>query len=121
MSQHRLQRPGRVDLAFEGELLADATSHMAGQQRWQELRLYRTDSGKYVLEEIGRTEVPHEIDHRRVWVLDTPGEVRTKLERRGTLESTGKEVTYLTHTALDLLDEASEKDPSIRQIAVEEI
>lgn len=46
-------------VTFLGWLLADADSQPGGAPRWTELALYRTVTGKYILEKIGRSDVFH--------------------------------------------------------------
>lgn len=46
-------------LQFEGELLAQASSHREGVDRWVELALYRTDKGTYVVSRTGQSVLYH--------------------------------------------------------------
>lgn len=50
----------RRTLEFEGEKLAEVSSERAHSPRWTEMKLYRTDSGKYVLSKVGRSRVLHD-------------------------------------------------------------
>jgi hypothetical protein len=46
-------------IEFEGERLAEVSSRRSGSPRWTELRLYRTQSGVFVLEKVGASVVVH--------------------------------------------------------------
>ena len=51
---YRVKRDGEKDLKFSGELIAEASDHShqgSRQNRWTEMRLYKTTSGKFVLVE----------------------------------------------------------------------
>lgn len=114
MPAFRIQRDGDLDLSFEGELLVDMHSRdVPEMERWTEIRIYRSASGKYVTEMIGRSVVPGERDRVDVRVHSHPGDVPDGLRRQPK--------NYLTKMALDALDLAAEKDPTLRGIVVEEI
>jgi hypothetical protein len=120
---YRLQRPGAVDLEFNGELLADESTQgdtRGGRQvdhsRWSEVRIYRLDSGEgWVTELIGKSARQGEVDRPRVTVCKTPEEVRTSLQRKpGVLD-------YLINAAVDAMAEAAEKDPRLQVIITERL
>jgi hypothetical protein len=46
-------------IKFNGQKIAEVSSRRAGNPRWTELHLYRTDGGKYVLEKVGASVVLH--------------------------------------------------------------
>jgi hypothetical protein len=52
-------KDGQRTLTFSGWLLAEADSQSGHDVRWTELTLYKTLTGKYVLEKIGRSDVFH--------------------------------------------------------------
>lgn len=114
MTEYRVHRAGDVDLVFEGALLADVTSQEHSSTRWSEVRIYRTDSNKYVTETVGRSNLPHEVDFYTVRVVDTAAEVKVALKRRD-------EITYLTNLAMEALEIAAETDPDIARSLVERI
>lgn len=58
-SQRFELRDGQKPIYVEGWLIADADSQTGNDPRWTELTLYRTLTGKYVLEKIGRSDVFH--------------------------------------------------------------
>ena len=45
-----LKRSGLRPLAFDGVLIAEASSHTLGTRMWYEINLYRNDAGGYVAE-----------------------------------------------------------------------
>lgn len=116
MTEFRLQRPTQADLVFEGELLAEESSRDSDDQpRWSEVLIYRTKSGKYVVQHIGKSIVPGEVDKSKVFVCETPLDVRTALQR----SKDGR--TFLTNMALDAIDTASEKYPELIEAKEERI
>lgn len=52
-------RDGARRITFEGQLIGSSSSRRHGSPRWSEYKLYRTDSGTYVLEKVGRSIVVH--------------------------------------------------------------
>ena len=53
-------RDGRERIVtFDGELLAEVTSERPNAPRWMELRLYKTESGTYLLEKVGGSKMVH--------------------------------------------------------------
>lgn len=52
-------RDGQRPLTFQGWKIAEADSQSGEDVRWTELTLYKTLTGKYVLEKIGRSDVFH--------------------------------------------------------------
>lgn len=116
----RLQRHGALDLEFEGELIASASSDDGEKDRWQSFNLYQVTAGpragRYVLERLGESRVPGEVRMIYVDELGTPNEVRRRVERR---REDGTK--YLTLTALELLDGAAENDEHFRAAVVERL
>jgi hypothetical protein len=104
----RLRRPGDFDLAFDGELRADESSHEPTRTRWTEIRIYHTRSGKYVLECVGRTTVPGERDRVAVQVCDRAADVPEALRR-----PTSNGSRYLTTVAFRALERASTFEPAL--------
>lgn len=52
-------RDGQRPVTFVGWMVADADSQTGNDPRWTELTLYKTVSGKYVVEKVGRSDVFH--------------------------------------------------------------
>lgn len=118
MTEFRLPRSGDVDLVFEGELLGEGTSAgKPGAQRWSEQRIYRTDSGKYVTEKVGRSEAPGEYDKFEVTVLERPEDVVPALR----IKPRGADRAFLPNYALEALDHARQADPALERHAEERI
>lgn len=114
MTTYRIERDGELDLSFDGELLADLSSRDSDEQdRWTEIRIYRTTTGKYVTEVIGRSVMDGEHDRIDVQVHHRAEDVPDGLRR------TRK--NYLTKLVLDALDDAATQDPALRAANVENI
>jgi hypothetical protein len=117
MPEFRVYRPKDIDLLFDGELLAEVSSRESEEQdRWTEIRIYRTTSGKYVTEEIGRTTVPDEVDIWDTRVHEDPHGIVKALRRR---RADGRH--FFTYTTLEAFDQAIAADPSLAQVLVEKI
>lgn len=58
-------RDGQRPLTFEGWLLGEADTQSGDDVRWTELAMYRTITGRYVIEKIGRSDVFHSDDCAR--------------------------------------------------------
>lgn len=83
MNPFKIDRTGNLPLAFQGEQLAEASTWAQsgpGNTRWHELRIYRSDSGRYVLEIAFRTLWENEIDRSDAYVLASPVEVAETVE-----------------------------------------
>lgn len=59
MADTLVVQDGSRQITFEGEMIASVTSRHHSQPRWSEYRLYKTLSGTYVLEKVGRSVVLH--------------------------------------------------------------
>jgi hypothetical protein len=46
-------------LEFDGQLLGEATSDDGRSQRWTEVKIYKSDTGRYIVAKIGRSVVYH--------------------------------------------------------------
>lgn len=114
VTEYRLPRAGDVDLIFTGECLADVDSKEPHSTRWSEVRIYRTDSHRYVTETVGRSTLDHEVDFFTVRVVDSADQVKVALKRRD-------EIEYLTNLAIEALEIAAESDPDIARSMVERI
>jgi len=51
---------GLRNLKFEGELLAASSSRIKKKFRWVEFRLYRTESGRFVISRVGVSMIYHQ-------------------------------------------------------------
>lgn len=116
MNHFRLQRHGDLWLEFSGELIGDATSDDGDKERWQHLRLYRTDKGGYILERLGESRIPGEITMRNVDEYAGAGAVRHQLKRK---RDDGTK--YFTIVALELLDQAAKVDDAFKEATAERI
>lgn len=123
MSQSfRIARQGAVDLTFDGVLLAEeSTRDEPGQTRWTEVRIYRTDTGKYVTETVGRSTRRGETDRITVFVHDSPADVPAGLRRKGRSALTGQDTMFIPNVALDALTTAGKADPALADVLTESI
>lgn len=64
-------RDGERKLTFTGRLLGEASSFLEGKTNWTEARIFMTELGNYVVEIIGRTTVPGQVDRCRAQVCET--------------------------------------------------
>jgi hypothetical protein len=114
--EYRLRRTGNVDLVFVGTLLAEQdTRDTPDQARWAELRVWRTDSGKYVVQRLGRSTLPGEVDKITTRIVNTPAEVAPAMRSK----QGGK--VFMSNLALDVLAEAAGNDSALRGTDVERI
>jgi len=49
-------------IEFNGRLIATASTERQDDPRWTEIKIYRTDSGRYVVHRTGRSVVYHHLD-----------------------------------------------------------
>lgn len=111
-----IERSGDRPLRFTGEKLADQTSYVKGKPEWTEVRFYRTATGRYVTETVGRSARPGRIDRCATTVSDDPEAMVASLRR---INDEG--TSYLTHIALAALDEAAAIDPAVEAALVERV
>jgi len=113
-----VKRDGQKDLKFTGEPLAEASNQwIAGkdQTRWTEIRIYRTDKGKYVVSVIGVTRWQGEQDSHKAEVCETAEEVYKELLTEDF------EGAFLPDVAKEALEEAAKNDPAFESVRFEEI
>lgn len=78
MQEFRLERDGERTLTFVGELLAEVSSrtyHGETQNRWTDIRLYRTKAGTLVVQQVGSTTWQGEHDRYSATVCADEAEV----------------------------------------------
>ena len=118
MKEFILKRDGEKDLRFKGEELAWVTGQTVdgpGQNRWNELTLYKAENGKYIVYDVYRTQWQGENDCYRVTVCDNPEAVFEALEQEG------PEGSFITDLAKDLIDMAAAQDESLQGILIEDL
>lgn len=113
METYRVPRNGDVDLVFTGECLVDMSGEQPDKDYWTEIRIWRTNSGKYVAEMVGKSALG-DPDRRNVTVVEDPADLRDALKRRrrGPGEKSAKPV-YLTDFARQALTIAATVDPAV--------
>lgn len=127
----RLDRNDDLPLEFDGRLIADQSTRFdppvstktsvrwnstEGRNRWSELRLYATASGKWVIELVGESVEPGEETFRNVVVCDNPAALVPALRRL-----VAKKKQPLPTFVLDALDEAVAQDDRLTDLLVERI
>lgn len=99
---------------FTGELIGGASSEdyakSQGRQRWHEVRVYRTTDGQYVVEKVGRSDIPGETDRSTVHHSTT---AKGAIECLQTVDDDG--VVYMTYVARNAVRQASEVDEQVRE------
>lgn len=107
MEHFRLRRHGQPDLEFDGDILADVSSKddEPDKIRWTEIRIYRSKSGKYIAEVVGKSRQEDERDRMKVTVLNDPAQFGQVLMVAGH--------NYLTDLALEAIEQACEADTNI--------
>lgn len=88
MTTHSIFRTGMRPLVFDGECLAvspepidEALIHPSTLRRLHRVALFRTTSGRYVVEILYRSTWGNEPDHTTAHVCDSPEAVALALER----------------------------------------
>lgn len=109
MQPYTLKCDGDRSLAFDGVIIGEGSSRRVDASRWFEVKIFRTAGNQYVVGGAGRTILPGERD--RCWAVTAQNgqEVIKSLTR---VDEDG--IEYLTSTARDALEQASEKDSEIR-------
>jgi hypothetical protein len=77
-----LTRTGQPPLDFTGELVAESNGRVVAnreQNRWHDLRLYRTAGGQYVLDITYRTEWVGEVSHHWAEIVEPDTDYLTTL------------------------------------------
>lgn len=122
MTTFRLERLAGVDLVFDGEMLANETTFnqdVRGPQLWQEVRIYRTTSDRWVVERTGKSSHPGHTDRPSITVCSTPAEVREAMTFEH--EHKGRPRSYVTNICYDALSAAAEKDPRLDEALIEHV
>ncbi len=71
-----LPRTGKPNLSFKGKELAASTTNPDGiKQRWAEMKVFKTVSGKYVTQILGFSTVKGEVTRSTVKIADTPEDI----------------------------------------------
>lgn len=106
---YTLKRDGQRNLVLDGVLLGEASSRRGDQERWFEVRIFRTEAGRFVVAGAGRSIVDGETDRCWAEICDDGADVIAALIRVD-----DDDVEYLTRTARDALNDAAERDETIR-------
>ena len=75
-------RDGKADLAFTGTLLASVAPPSAGQEQWEEYRIYETNGGSHVFSKATRSVFAEEQDRHQAEIFEpSPSSVPSQLLR----------------------------------------
>lgn len=115
MKLHRLTRQNGNVLEFVGDVIADVSSRdeYPDSPRWTEIRIYRTADERWVVEQVGRSVLPGEVDRVTAHECRAPARVRAVLERRD--KRTPDQRGGLTKIAITALEEAGSRDERLRR------
>lgn len=71
-SYHELKNDKGPDIAFYGELLAKVASNRDNpmKKRWSELKLYKSNGGKFICQEVGCSSIEAEINRHSIYISD---------------------------------------------------
>lgn len=69
MKKYTVKRDRDLDIEFTGEVIAGVSSY-ANSDRWTELVLYKTPSGKFICQIIGRSRIEGEYDRFAGTIVD---------------------------------------------------
>lgn len=70
---------GRPKVQFEGELLAAVNGRRNNSDRWAELKAYKTNGGKWIIEQIGHTLIEGEQTFVDFFVFDSESDMTAKI------------------------------------------
>ena len=84
-SEITLSRDHRSDLRFNGRLRAQVSSAREGAMRWTDLTLYEAQDGRLIINRIGRSTRPREVDRHAVYIVSNTDELIDALSRYGDL------------------------------------
>lgn len=118
MTTYRLERISAVDLQFDGDLLAEASTEASGGDRWQEVRIYRTSSDQWVVERAGHSRIPGEVKRSRVWVCPSVADVRRAVLSK---QQDNPDRLYITDVVYEALSAAVELDHRLDEALVEHV
>lgn len=100
-------------ISFTGDVIGQATTQEPGKERWAEVTIYRTRSGKYVVAGCGRTTVFGEVDRHWAHSSGTPEGVIEALYMYD-----ADEVRYLPHVNRRALEAAAANDIPINDASI---
>ena len=115
----KVSRDGDKDLSFTGVLISSSSDfEYQGPQnsRWSEIRIYRTDSGKYVVAQVYRTQWQGEEDSHRADVCESAAAVLELLSWEDEDGNSG-----ISNMAKGALEAAAENDSAFEGITLEEV
>jgi hypothetical protein len=110
-SQYVLRRDGAPPLRFLGRLITESTSRRNDSTRWTDVSVYRSQSGKWILQTIGRTIWEGEVDRYSVIHGDSAADLIKKIETKD----------CMTHTIQMCLESAAEVEEEMKKAYGEDL
>lgn len=109
---HRVVGRDGEEQVFAGRVLAHASTadRPRNGRRWIELTLYRKDGGELVLQGVGRSLEPGEVDRPWTYTSRDPAAIARRLRLRS-----GDGTTYLPIVSRRLLLDACDACPSLAE------
>lgn len=120
MQQVILQRHADVPLRFTGELIAEVSSEEDGNDRWEEIRVWRTDSERvpWIVQRIGKSRLPGETDVIHTSRCKHPLDVRQRLKNQ---DQRDRRRWYLTDLSMQALEAAVAADDRLSELLIETV
>ena len=122
MSEHKntsykIRRDGERALAFSGRIIGQADNKDHNSTRWEEVTIYRTASGRVVVEVEDRTQWQGESDHVRADSFATATGAISYLRHSGDYDIEG----YLSPAAQEAIEDAAKNDAEFASAFTENI
>src|SRR3990167_5441496 len=121
MHEVELERHAQVPLIFTGELIAEVSTEPDGNDRWEEWRVWRLEPNSkvgWVVQRLGKSRVPGEVDVIHTFKCKYPLDVRQRLHRQ---DPRDKQRWYMTDSAFETLELAARADDRLAFLLVERI
>ena len=119
MEKYTVKRDGEKDLRFTGEIIGESSSRwITGkeQNRWTEVRIYLTTSGKFVIEEAYYTQWQGEVGSSQAAICETVEALHGEM-----LALDEEELGFLSDVHKEALEEAIKHVPELEAALYEEI
>ena len=122
MSEHKnigykIRRDGERALAFSGRIIGQADDKNHNSTRWEAVTIYRTASGRVVVEVEDRTQWQGESDHVRADSFATASGAISYLRNSGDYDIEG----YLSPAAQEAIEDAVKNDEEFASAFTETI
>ena len=116
-TSYKIRRDGERALAFSGRIIGIADNKDHNSTRWTTVTIYRTASGRIVVEVEDRTQWQGESDHVRADSFKTVSEAINYLRNSGDYDIEG----YLSASAQEAIEDAAKNDAEFADAFTETI